>query len=139
MNCVFCMIRDGQIPSTKIYEDDDVLAILDISQATKGHTLVFPKIHSINALSISELQFMRVMSKVHFLAGKIVDAMGASGCNIINNSNLIAGQTVMHFHVHIIPRYTEEEIKFTFPNNQDLYDLPTIADKIKTKLYENGQ
>ena len=132
MSCVFCMIRDGAIPSTKIYEDDDVLAILDISQATLGHTLVFPKIHSTNILSISEYQFNKVMAKVHMLAGKIVEATNALGVNILNNCNEAAGQSVMHFHVHIIPRYKDDDVEIKFHEHQ--YDLKEIALKIKEKL-----
>ena len=134
MGCVFCMIRDGIIPSAKIYEDDDVLAILDISQATKGHTLVLPKIHSSNLLEISEYQFNKVMSKVHMLAGKIVEAMGAEGCNILNNCNEVAGQSVMHFHVHIIPRYKDDDLKIEFVSHQNQHNLEEIAKKITTKL-----
>ena len=132
MSCVFCMIRDGEIPSTKIYEDDDVLAILDISQATLGHTLVLPKIHSDNLLSISEYQFNKVMAKVHMLAKKIVEATNADGVNILNNCNEAAGQSVMHFHVHIIPRYKDDDVEIKFHEHQ--YDLKEIAQKIKEHL-----
>lgn len=132
MSCIFCLIRDGQIPSTKIYEDDDILAILDISQATKGHTLVFPKIHSNNLLSISEYQFNKVLTKVHMLAPKIVEAMNADGCNILNNCNEVAGQTIMHFHIHIIPRYKGDDVSIQLGEHKE--DLLAIAKKIKAKL-----
>ena len=112
--CVFCKIIKGEIPSKKIYEDDDVLAILDISQATLGHTLVLPKKHYENLFSIENNDYLKVMEKVKMLAKAITSALNASGCNILNNCGELAGQSVMHFHVHIIPRYENDDLKIEF-------------------------
>ena len=112
--CIFCKIINGDIPSKKVYEDKDVLAILDISQATKGHTLVIPKKHYDNILSINEDDYLAVMKKVKELSNKIVKNLGAEGVNILNNCNEVAGQSVMHFHVHIIPRYKKDDLKLEF-------------------------
>ena len=112
--CIFCKIINGDIPSKKVYEDKDVLAILDISQATKGHTLVIPKKHYDNILSINEDDYLAVMKKVKELSNKIVTNLGAEGVNILNNCNEVAGQSVMHFHVHIIPRYKKDDLKLEF-------------------------
>ena len=112
--CIFCKIINGDIPSKKVYEDKDVLAILDISQATKGHTLVIPKKHYDNILSINEDDYLGVMKKVKELSNKIVTNLGAEGVNILNNCNEVAGQSVMHFHVHIIPRYKKDDLKLEF-------------------------
>lgn len=112
--CIFCKIINGDIPSKKVYEDKDVLAILDISQATKGHTLVIPKKHYDNILSINEDDYLAVMKKVKELSNKIVTNLGAEGVNVLNNCNEVAGQSVMHFHVHIIPRYKKDDLKLEF-------------------------
>lgn len=112
--CIFCKIINGDIPSKKVYEDKDVLAILDISQATKGHTLVIPKKHYENILDIDSKDYLAVMDKVRELSKKIVTNLGAEGANILNNCNEVAGQSVMHFHVHIIPRYKKDDLKLEF-------------------------
>lgn len=128
--CIFCKIINGDIPSKKIYEDEDILAILDISQATKGHTLVIPKKHFDNLLSIDDNEYLKVMKKVKDLAKVIVKAFDAKGCNILNNCNSVAGQSVMHFHVHIIPRYEENDLKLEFKDHSKDYDLSLIQAEI---------
>lgn len=132
--CIFCKIINGDIPSAKIYEDEDVLAILDISQATKGHTLVLPKKHFANLLEIDDYEYLKVMNKVKDLANAITKAFNAKGCNILNNCGEIAGQTVMHFHVHIIPRYDNNDIKIEFRNNNSKFDLNEIKNTIINNL-----
>lgn len=130
--CVFCKIINGEIPSKKIYEDEDVLAILDISQATKGHTLVMPKKHFKNILEIEDYEYLKVMDKVKDLAQVIVKTFNANGCNIINNCNEVAGQTVDHFHVHILPRYNKEELTIKFGENK--LDLDQIQKDILNNM-----
>lgn len=132
--CVFCKIIKGEIPSVKLYEDEDVLAILDISQATKGHTLVLPKKHFENILEIEDFEYLKVMNKVKDLAKAITTAFEAKGCNILNNCGTVAGQTVMHFHVHIIPRYEEQDIILQLQDHGKEYDLNAIQKKIKDNL-----
>lgn len=127
--CIFCKIINGDIPSKKVYEDDDVLAILDISQATKGHTLVLPKKHYANLLEIDEADYLKVMSKAKMLGGILTKKLGAEGCNILNNCGEAAGQTVMHFHVHIIPRYKDDDLKIEFTSHE--MDLDEVLNEIK--------
>lgn len=127
--CVFCDIIDGKIPSKKIYEDDKVLAILDISQATYGHTLVLPKVHYDNILECDKDDLTYLITKVQDIAKLVTTNLSAKGFNILVNTNEIAGQTVMHLHFHIIPRYNQNDtIKFEFKNNE--YDLDEILKKI---------
>ena len=128
--CIFCKIIEGEIPSRKVYEDDDILAILDISQTTGGHTLVMPKKHYDDFLQMPEKEFGALMEKVQQIADRIVKKMNAKGCNILINTGETAGQTVRHVHVHIIPRYDENDtVSFSFTENQ--YDLDEILKKIK--------
>ena len=127
--CVFCEIIKGNIPSKKVYEDDQILAILDISQTTKGHTLVMPKKHYENFLEMPSNEFGQLMSKVQEVAEKVTKALDAKGCNILINTNEVAGQSVMHTHVHIIPRYDENDtISVKFSENK--FDLDEILNQI---------
>ncbi len=127
--CIFCKIINKEIPSSIIYEDADVLAILDLAQTTLGHTLVMPKKHYANILEIPDDELAHLMSVVKMLAKRISDKLGAKGFNLLVNTNEVAGQTVMHLHVHIIPRYDENDtIKIEFTENK--LDLNEIANKI---------
>lgn len=128
--CIFCKIISGEIPSRKIYEDDDVLAILDISQATKGHTLVLPKRHFENIFDIDQKTFLKVMYQVRKIAKnyKRIDK-NILGVNILNNSGERAGQSVIHFHVHILPRYQDDDLKIESQSHE--YDLEQIEQKFK--------
>ena len=127
--CVFCKIINKEIPSSIVYEDADVLAILDLAQTTLGHTLVMPKKHYANILEIPDDELVHLMSIVKMLAKRISDKLGAKGFNLLVNTNEVAGQTVMHLHVHIIPRYDENDtIKIEFTENK--LDLNEIANKI---------
>lgn len=113
--CIFCKIINNEIPSYKVYEDDDVLAFLDISQTTKGHTVVISKKHVTNILDSDEETYLKVMKVVFKLAKQITTNLNASGVNILHNANEVAGQTVNHMHFHIIPRYSEQDaIKINF-------------------------
>ena len=115
-----------------IYEDEDVVAILDISQATKGHTLVLPKKHFANLLEIEDYEYLKVMNKAKDLASAITKAFNAKGVNILNNCGEAAGQTVMHFHVHIIPRYDANDVKIEFTSHD--YNLDEIQKEILNNM-----
>lgn len=128
--CIFCKIINGEIPSSKVYEDDDVLAILDISQATLGHTLVMPKKHYANILEIPSDEYTKVMLKVKDIANKINTTLKPNGINVLNNCGEVAGQTVMHYHVHIIPRYDNNDIKIEFTDHSGKVDLNEVLNKI---------
>lgn len=131
--CIFCKIVNKEIPSSKVYEDDKYLAILDLSQTTYGHTLVMPKKHYDNFLQMDPKEAGELMSVVNIVANKLVKNLGANGCNILNNTNEVAGQTVMHTHVHIIPRYNQDDsIKIEFHENK--YDLNEVLNKINGDL-----
>lgn len=130
-DCIFCKIVAGEIPSYKVYEDDDVLAFLDITQTTPGHTLVVPKEHSKNVLAMTEEQAKALFAKVPAIARAVKEKTGATGMNILQNNEEIAGQTVFHTHVHLIPRYdVADGLKIEFTNNMDKFNLAELAEKL---------
>ncbi len=132
---VFCKIIDGEIPCYKLYEDDDVLAFLDISQVTKGHALVVSKKHFENFLSTPQEIMHKVMDVAQRIGQVDIKLLGARGVNILSNCYPAAGQSVMHFHVHVIPRYGEGEgFEIQMKNNSEGLNLPTIAEQIKINL-----
>lgn len=126
--CIFCKIINNEIPSKKIYEDDDILAILDISQITYGHTLVMPKKHYNNMFDIDENTLTKLMTVVNKIS-KEYRTKGIEGLNIYSNCEAIAGQEVMHLHFHILPRYNKDE--FTYKHQTNKYDLDEVLNKMK--------
>ena len=132
---VFCKIIDGEIPANKLYEDDDVLAFLDISQVTKGHALVISKKHYDNFLTIPQEEMHKVMDVAQRIGQVAIKYLGAKAVNILTNCYEAAGQTVKHFHVHVIPRYEGNEgFILEMKSNEEDLNLPAIADKIKNEL-----
>ncbi|MEN2767713.1 HIT family protein [Ornithinibacillus xuwenensis] len=106
-NCIFCKIIAGEIPSAKVYEDEDVYAFLDISQVTKGHTLVIPKTHTKNIYETPSEVASSLFARVPKIANAIKAAFQPSGMNLLNNNEPAADQSVFHLHIHLIPRYGE--------------------------------
>ncbi|WP_026677141.1 HIT family protein [Fictibacillus gelatini] len=104
-NCIFCKIVKGEIPSAKVYEDENVFAFLDIGQVTKGHTLVIPKNHCKDLYELPSETAEKIFSVVPKIANGIKAAFDPIGMNLLNNNGEAAGQTVFHFHMHLIPRY----------------------------------
>ena len=135
MNDLFLKIIRGEIPSTKVYEDSETYAFLDIQPASKGHTLVVPKTYTRNLFSMTEKEFGRLMETVHKVALAIKTATNADGVNIIMNNEPAADQAVFHAHVHIIPR-TEGDNVFTPPNHTEYTEgeEALYAEKIKSAL-----
>lgn len=131
--CIFCKIVSGEIPCYKIYEDDNFLAFLDLSQATKGHTLVIPKKHCDNIFSLDEnTDIFKVVIKI---AKALKKCLKVDDINIINNNGTLAGQTINHFHIHLIPRYEGDKVSLIFGENkvQD-NDLSLLSNKISKEL-----
>lgn len=106
-NCIFCKIIAGEIPSNTIYEDDDFKVILDVSPASKGHALILPKNHVADIFSIDEELAAKAMKLAKKLATHMKDVLHCDGFNILQNNGEVAGQTVFHFHMHLIPRYKD--------------------------------
>ena len=132
---IFCRIIDGEIPCHKLYEDLDVIAFLDISQVTKGHALVLPKKHYDNFLTTPKEIMHKVMDVAQTLGQVAIKYLGAKGVNILTNCYEYAGQSVKHFHVHVIPRYEETDgFRLEMKNNAEGLNLPAIADLVKENL-----
>ncbi|HFU4217705.1 TPA: HIT family protein [Streptococcus suis] len=125
-DCIFCKIVAGEIPASKVYEDDQVLAFLDITQVTKGHTLVIPKKHYRNVLEMDAEVAGQVFTVIPALARQLKEKLGASGLNIVNNNEEAAGQTVFHTHIHLLPRFDKNDgLDIQFKTNEP--DFPALA------------
>ena len=130
-NCIFCKLANGDIPTNTIYEDADFRVILDASPATKGHALILPKQHYANMFEIDD----EVLAKAAKLAKKVIthekEVLGCDGYNVLQNNGEAAGQTVFHFHMHLIPRYKEDGQKIGWnPGSPSQEELEEIKNQI---------
>lgn len=138
-NCIFCKIINKEIPSYPVYEDDVVYAFLDITQTTKGHTLVIPKQHVTDIFEYDETLAGELFSRIPKIARAIEQALPeCQGLNIVNNNRELAYQSVFHSHIHLIPRYSkEDDFGLTFNDNSQKYsteDMTSIAQAIQEKV-----
>lgn len=137
-DCIFCKIIKGEIPSVKVFENEHVYAFMDISQVTKGHTLVIPKVHKENVYELTPEIARNVFETVPVIANAIKEAFQPVGLNIVNNNGELAGQSVFHFHIHLLPRYGDGDgFGAVWKSHQSDYtpqELQKLADEIKNKL-----
>lgn len=129
--CIFCKIVEGSIPSYTIYEDETVKAFLDISQVTKGHTLVISKKHYENFLTCDVEDMKKVMETAQKLGNELMVKLNAKGMNVLTNINEVAGQSVFHFHVHLIPRYDENDACQIHFNESEKVNFEEILSLLK--------
>lgn len=113
-NCIFCRIIAGEIPSATIYEDEDFKVIMDISPAAKGHAILLPKRHSANLFELDEVSAAKGLLVAKKVAAAIKEELHCDGMNLLQNNGEAAGQTVFHFHMHLIPRYHKDQINMTW-------------------------
>lgn len=131
-NCIFCKIANGEIPSATLYEDADFRVILDLGPASKGHALILPKAHAANIYEISDELVGKAMILAKKMAGKMTEALQCDGFNIVQNNGETAGQTVFHFHMHLIPRYKGDGVGLTWtPGTLSDGDREEILAKVK--------
>lgn len=116
--CIFCELANGRIPTNKIYEDDICTAFLDISQATYGHCLVVPKQHFEDIFSLDEEIGKHLFKVAVMLAKRMKERLNLEGINILNNNGEVAGQTVKHYHIHLLPRYKNDDLIIEFKSNK---------------------
>lgn len=108
-SCIFCKIANGDLPSEKVYEDEHVFAFMDISPVTKGHTLIIPKKHAENVYELDEEIAGHLFSVVPKIANALNETFHPQGLNLLQNNGSFAGQSVFHFHLHLIPRYDNND------------------------------
>lgn len=133
-DCVFCKIINGDIPSAKIYEDENVYAFLDLSQVTKGHTLVIPKKHTTNIYDTPKEVASELFAQVPLIANAIKETFNPDGLNILNNNEAAANQTVFHLHFHLIPKYKNEQgFEYNWKSNESKY-TPEVLDGVAKQI-----
>jgi len=138
-DCIFCDIVDGEIPATKVYEDDDVVAFLDAEPLAQGHTLVIPKQHATRLQDLSEEQAADYFRNVPQIAAAVEEAVDADGTTVVWNNGEAAGQEVMHLHLHIVPRSDEDSygpVHTMFDGPQPVADdeQGRVANRIRDRL-----
>lgn len=134
-DCLFCKISKGEVASTKVYEDDDVFAFLDIEPNTPGHTLVIPKNHSENIFDIKDADLQKVIIVGKKIANLQKEKLGAVGVQVSNNNGSVAHQIIFHFHLHIVPRYENDGLQFYGDHKRKratTEELELIAQKINS-------
>ena len=132
-NCIFCKIAAGEIPSTTLYEDDDFRVILDIEPASKGHALILPKEHYANLYELDDELAAKALVLAKQIITKLTEILGCDGYNVLQNNGTAAGQTVFHFHMHLVPRYKDDTVKMGWEPGK-LTD--EVKSEILAKIYE---
>lgn len=139
--CIFCKIIEGEIPSAKLYEDENIFVFMDIMPLTKGHILVIPKSHKETVYDLTEDEASNLFRVVPKLATTLKDAFHPAGMNLLNNNGAPAGQSVFHFHLHLIPRYDETDgFKATWRTKEKEYTpekIQALAKELSEKLQSN--
>lgn len=134
-DCIFCKIANGEIPSTSLYEDDMFRVILDLGPASKGHALILPKEHFANLYEIQDAYATKAMLLAKRMSKAMVKALDADGFNLVQNNGEAAGQTVFHFHMHLIPRYEGQKgIVEWNPGETTPEEMQEIAQKVQENL-----
>ena len=128
-NCIFCKIAAGEIPSATLYEDDDFRVILDLGPASKGHALILPKEHYRNLYDIDDETLAKAALLAKKMVKKLTDVLGYDGYNIVQNNEPCAGQTVFHFHMHLIPRYEGDNVGLGWKTGE-------LTDEVKNEILE---
>ena len=129
-NCIFCKILNGEIPSAKLYEDEDFAIILDVGPASLGHALILPKEHYGNLFEMPEELISKCMNLAKVWGDKLVKGLNADGLNLVQNNGIAAGQTVFHYHLHLIPRYEGDSVG-------ELWTPGTLSEEQKKEILEN--
>jgi histidine triad (HIT) family protein len=131
-DCLFCKIAAGEVPSQIVQEDEHTLAFMDINPWTRGHALVIPRQHSRNLYEVSEEDLGRTTAAAQRLAQRMRERLGCDGVNLINSCEPAAWQTIMHFHIHVIPRYDDDPLQLpTRPQEADQDDLAGLASDLR--------
>lgn len=140
MDCIFCKIAAGEIPSVKVYEDDRVLAFMDINPLSKGHLLIIPKAHAATIYEITEDDFLAVMSATHKLAAAVKKALNPDGINLLQLNGRAANQVVPHLHMHIVPRWSGDGLTISQWDMVagDMENIKAVAEKIQSEIVKRA-
>ncbi len=135
-DCIFCKIRDNEMPSFKVYEDDLFIVIMDRFPASKGHVLIIPKEHAENIFEISDEVAKGLYPMAKKFAIVLKEVLGADGINIVQNNGLAATQAVFHFHLHVIPRFDGDKVRINQPTTYEttVEEIEAVARLVKNKL-----
>ncbi len=134
MDCIFCKIVAGQIPAIKVFEDDKTLAFMDINPGTDGHLLVIPKTHAENLFSIAEADLLACVTTAKRVA-QAMKTLGLEGLNLFQSNGAAAFQSVFHFHLHLLPRRTGDDVRLPWqPKNAERSGIERTAEKIRAQL-----
>ena len=134
-NCIFCKLANGDIPTATLYEDDDFRVILDAGPASKGHALILPKEHFKDLYELDDEVASKALVLAKKMITKLTDVLGCDGYNIVQNNGEIAGQTVMHFHLHLIPRYENDGVHLAWtPHESEEAQLEEIRAAIRKEI-----
>lgn len=131
-NCIFCKIANGEIPSTTIYEDDDFKVILDINPASKGHAVILPKNHAANLFELPEEDAEKILKVAKKCGAAMMKALHCDGLNVLQNNGEAAGQTVFHLHIHLIPRYKDDNVQIKWTPGSAPEDAAALAEAIRS-------
>ena len=131
--CIFCKIVAGELPATKVAEDEATITFMDIKPATRGHALVIPREHSADLLSIGAEDLDACMRAAQQQAHRASEKLGATGVNVLNSCGAAAWQTVFHFHIHVVPRYENDPLRLPWvPDSGDMDDIKQAAEELRT-------
>ena len=134
-SCIFCKIANGEIPSSTVYEDEDFRAILDLGPVATGHTLILPKEHFGDVTELDEVLGAKILPLAAKIGRAMKEGLSCAGFNLVQNNGEAAGQTVMHFHLHVIPRYEGGPEMLTWePGETTIEEREKTAEKIKNAL-----
>ncbi len=125
--CIFCKIANGEIPSATLYEDEDFRVILDLGPASKGHALILPKVHTANLYELPDDVAAKAIVLAKKIAQKLQQGLHADGMNLVQNNGEAAGQTVFHFHMHLIPRYQGDTVNVSWKQG-------TLTEEMKQEI-----
>lgn len=126
-NCIFCKIANGEIPSATLYEDEEFRVILDLGPASRGHALILPKKHAADLFGLPDETAGKAMVLAKKIAGTLKEGLKADGINVVQNNGTAAGQTVFHFHMHLIPRYQGDTVQVAWTPG-------TLSDEDKNEI-----
>ena len=134
-NCIFCKLANGDIPTATVYEDENLRAIMDAAPANKGHIIILPKSHAADIYELNEEYVSRAFVLAKKLAVALKKLTGCDGVNILHNNGEAAGQTIFHFHVHVIPRFKDDDCTIVWkPTSYEDGEASEVAKKIAELL-----